>query len=333
MKKLFTFIAAIVITTCVMAQAPEKLSYQAIIRNAANNLVTNQAVGTRISILQGSASGTAVYVETQTPTTNTNGLVTIDIGTGSVVTGTFSTIDWSSGPYYIKTETDPAGGTSYSITGTSQLLSVPYALYAKTAGAVAANSIANSNLTANSVTTSKVVDGTVTSAKIFDGTIVNADISAAAAISLSKLGTSGSANSTTYLRGDGQWSVPTVSINGTPAMITNSGASPISVDFSASTTTKAFVINRGGTAGAFSCTITLPASSNYADGDMLTVCIGNNSGGAMSATVQIAGATTLYSYATSSAVNISSSAVALTGTAVSFLRFMRIDSSTWIRLQ
>lgn len=332
MKKLFTLIAAVAVTTCVMAQAPEKLSYQAIVRNAANNLVASQTVGIRISILQGSASGTAVYVETQTPSTNTNGLMTVDIGTGSVVTGTFSSIDWSGGPYYIKTETDPAGGTSYSITGTSQLLSVPYALYAKTAGAVASNSIANANITANAVTTSKVADGTVTSAKIYDGTIVNADISSSAAISLSKLSTTGTANSSSFLRGDGQWSVPPGG-NGTPAMITNSGASPISVDFSSSTTSKVFVINRGGTAGAFACTITLPASSNYNDGDVLTVCIGANGGGAMTPSVNLSGATTMYSYASTVGVNVSASPVALTGTAVSVMRFIRLDSSTWIRLQ
>src|SRR5690554_566777 len=90
----------------------------------------------QISILQGSASGTAVYVETQTPTSNANGLVSLEIGAGTVVSGDFTTIDWANGPYFIKTETDPTGGTSYTITGTSQLLSVPYALHAKTAETV-----------------------------------------------------------------------------------------------------------------------------------------------------------------------------------------------------
>lgn len=108
------------------AQAPEKMSYQAVIRNTANTLVTNQAVGMKISILQGSASGTAVYVETQTPTSNINGLVAVEIGTGAVVSGAFATINWANGPYFIKTETDPTGGSSYTITGTSQLLSSPY---------------------------------------------------------------------------------------------------------------------------------------------------------------------------------------------------------------
>jgi len=110
------------------------MSYQAVIRNSSNALVTNSAVGMRISILQTSATGTAVYVETQTPTTNANGLASVEIGGGTVVSGNFTTIAWANGPYFVKTETDPAGGTSYSITGTSQLLSVPYALYATNAG-------------------------------------------------------------------------------------------------------------------------------------------------------------------------------------------------------
>ena len=116
------------------AQAPEKMSYQAVVRNTTNNLVTNQPVGMQISILQGSATGTAVYVETQTPTSNANGLVSLEIGGGSVVSGNMATINWANGPYFIKTETDPTGGSTYTITGTSQLLSTPYALYAKTSG-------------------------------------------------------------------------------------------------------------------------------------------------------------------------------------------------------
>ena len=137
MKKLFTIFAAVLLTASVYlpqrasAQAPQKMSYQAVIRNASNNLVTNQTVGMQISILRGSSSGTAVYVETQTPTTNANGLVNIEIGGGTVVSGTFAGINWSDSTYYIKTETDPTGGNSYSIVGTSQLLSVPYALSSK----------------------------------------------------------------------------------------------------------------------------------------------------------------------------------------------------------
>lgn len=116
------------------AQAPEKMSYQAVIRNASNALVTNQSIGMRITILKTTATGTVVYQETQTTTTNANGLASIEIGGGTVISGTFANIDWSADKYFVKTETDPTGGASYSITATSQLLSTSYALYAKKAG-------------------------------------------------------------------------------------------------------------------------------------------------------------------------------------------------------
>ena len=140
MKRLFTIITLVLLTATVClptrlnAQSPKKMSYQSVIRNASDQLVTNQDMGMQISILQGSAGGTAVYVETHSPTSNVNGLVTIEIGTG-ITSDDFSAIDWTSGPYFLKTETDPgsSGGTNYTITGTSQLLSVPYAMHANTA--------------------------------------------------------------------------------------------------------------------------------------------------------------------------------------------------------
>ena len=134
MKKIYSIVAGLLMTASVFAQAPEKMSYQAVIRNSSNALVVSSKVGMKISFLQKTDTGTAVYVETQTPTTNANGLVSIEIGSGAVVSGNFTNINWANGPYFIKTETDPSGGTSYTITGTSQLLSVPYALYANTAG-------------------------------------------------------------------------------------------------------------------------------------------------------------------------------------------------------
>jgi len=135
MRKIYTLIVLLFISISLLAQSPELISYQAVIRDSDNNLVTNTSVGMQISILQGSATAEAVYIERQFPTTNSNGLVSIEIGgdNATVVSGDFSTIDWSSGIYFIKTETDLNGGSSYTITGTSQILSVPYALYAKTA--------------------------------------------------------------------------------------------------------------------------------------------------------------------------------------------------------
>jgi hypothetical protein len=125
----FTFL-----TYSIAAQAPQKMSYQAVIRNSSGQLVANTSIGIRISILQGSATANPTYVETQFGPTNSNGLYTAEIGGGSVVFGNFSTIDWSNGPYFIKSETDPNGGANYSIVGTTQLLSVPYALYAANSG-------------------------------------------------------------------------------------------------------------------------------------------------------------------------------------------------------
>ncbi|MEN8251348.1 MAG: hypothetical protein ABFS32_20630 [Bacteroidota bacterium] len=132
MRKIFTILAAVLLTVSVFAQSPEKMSYQAVVRDADNNLVTNQSVGMQISILQGAADGRVIYTETQTPTSNANGLISLEMGAG-VSTDDFSAINWSTGPYFIKTETDPKGGTRYTVVGTSQILSVPYSLYADNA--------------------------------------------------------------------------------------------------------------------------------------------------------------------------------------------------------
>ena len=131
MNRIFTLVYAVLLSASLWAQTPpQNFSYQAVVRGANNALVTKKQVGMKISLLQGSETGTAVYVETHTPTSNENGLVSIAIGGGSIESGTFATIDWSKGPYFVKTETDPAGGTIYSLKTTSQLFSVPYALYA-----------------------------------------------------------------------------------------------------------------------------------------------------------------------------------------------------------
>ncbi len=160
MKKLYSLTSLMVFCSVVFSQSPEKMSYQAVVRDGSNKLVTNTFVGMQIRILQGSKGGTAVYTETHTEKTNANGLISIELGTGTT-SDDFSVIDWASGPYFIKTETDPGGGSNYTITGISQLLSVPYALHAKTSdnvtgttsetdpvfGAHVANGITSTNIT------------------------------------------------------------------------------------------------------------------------------------------------------------------------------------------
>lgn len=136
MKNIFTFFAFIfaISTLKIQAQAPQKISYQAVVRDSKNELIASTSVGVKISIIQGSVSGAVAYSETHNPTTNMNGLFSVEIGGGSIISGSFAAINWANGPFYIKSEIDPTGGINYTIEGTSQLVSVPYALYAEKAG-------------------------------------------------------------------------------------------------------------------------------------------------------------------------------------------------------
>lgn len=133
MKKLF-FFAALAISFSVFAQAPQAVTYQGIARDLSGNALMNQALGLELTIHQGTATGSVVYQETFAPTTNQFGLYSVAMGTGTPVTGTFSAISWANGPYFLEVSLDITGGTNYVAAGTSQLLSVPYALYAETSG-------------------------------------------------------------------------------------------------------------------------------------------------------------------------------------------------------
>ena len=139
MRKIITLFTSLFIGFVTFAQAPEKMSYQAIIRDAANEIVANQVVGIKITIFEdgdlANPGPTIAYSETQTLTTNDNGLVTLEIGTGTIITGIFADINWTAPSYFIQIGTDPTGGSTYNtLTGTSQLMSVPFALHAKRAG-------------------------------------------------------------------------------------------------------------------------------------------------------------------------------------------------------
>lgn len=132
MKKSILFFSLILLAAQLIAQAPNMFKYQAVARNNAGEIMANQTVSFEISILQNSSGGTPVYTETHIATTNQHGLVNLNIGGGAVVSGNFSTIDWGGAIYFIQVKMDPAGGSAYVLMGSSQLLSVPYALNAKT---------------------------------------------------------------------------------------------------------------------------------------------------------------------------------------------------------
>lgn len=121
----------------VVAQAPEAIQYQAVVRDAAGQISASQSTYVRFYILQGSATGTSVYQEYHKTSTNAYGLVSVRLGEGIVESGSFTAINWGAGPYFLKVAVDPLGGTNYVDMGTTQLVSVPYALYAETAGTAA----------------------------------------------------------------------------------------------------------------------------------------------------------------------------------------------------
>ena len=135
MKKSFLlFVMAMVAALSAWSQVPQTLTYQAVVRDAEGMLMCNSNVGVQISILQGFANGTAVYSDRQTVTTNANGLFTMLIGSEE---NSLSGINWSAGPYFLKSEIDPTGGSDYTLETVQQLFSVPYALHSHTADSVA----------------------------------------------------------------------------------------------------------------------------------------------------------------------------------------------------
>lgn len=131
---LYSIVALFVISTNILGQAPNSFKYQAVARNLSGNPIANQIVKFKISILQNSTSGTSIFSEVHTTATNQFGIVNLEIGSGSNQVGTIANINWGIDQYFMKLELDPTGGSNYQLLGTSQLLSVPYALYAEKTG-------------------------------------------------------------------------------------------------------------------------------------------------------------------------------------------------------
>ncbi|MCX6269833.1 MAG: hypothetical protein NTU44_01190 [Bacteroidetes bacterium] len=133
-RLLIIMILVVVTTGNAFAQIPHSFNYQSVVRDGSGMIVANQNVKFRISLLQGSITGSSVYTEIHTATSNAFGLVNLGIGDGMVESGDFSLINWADGPYFIKVEMDATGGNEFLLMGTSQLKSVPYALYAERSG-------------------------------------------------------------------------------------------------------------------------------------------------------------------------------------------------------
>ena len=134
MKYFFLIICFCLFAHISLAQAPLGINYQAVIRTNSGQVVPNQSVGLKLMIRQGSAGGSLVYEETHAVQTNSLGLVNVVMGLGNAITGTFSSINWSTGNYWVEVLADITGGANYVVLGSQQLMSVPYALYAANAG-------------------------------------------------------------------------------------------------------------------------------------------------------------------------------------------------------
>lgn len=146
-SKLLSFALLLLTSLSVWAQAPERFNYQAVARNSSGGILANQAMSVRINIRAGSTGGPIIYQETHAVSTSALGLFTLAIGGGVPLSGTLGNVDWSANSFYIETEIDPAGGSSYTSLGAAQLLSVPYALFAQEGGnwKKSINNITNTN--------------------------------------------------------------------------------------------------------------------------------------------------------------------------------------------
>jgi hypothetical protein len=248
MKKTLLQIALfLLVGIAAKAQAPQALNYQGVARNISGAPLVSTAIGLRLSVHDGSSTGPVVYKESQTPTTNTFGLYNISLGNGTVLTGTFNTINWGSGDKYLEVEIDPAGGTSYISAGSNQLLSVPYSIYANTAN------------TASSATT---ITGTVPMGGDVTGTN-----SAANVVKLRGNGVSATAPTSgqvlTWNAGTSNWEPVTPAAGGVTSVTAGAGLTAVPNPI---ISTGTISMPNVGTAGTYGSTTQVPVITTDAQG-------------------------------------------------------------------
>jgi hypothetical protein len=193
MKACVLLIAIVCASWQLQAQVPQKFNYQAVVRNNAGAIVANQNVSIRFTVRDGSAAGTPQYSERHATTTNAYGLINLQVGSGTVVSGAFTAITWHTSNKFLQVEADITGGTNYTSLATVELIAVPFALQSakakdftgaltgevtgmQNATVIGNNTITNAKLADNAVSTAKIVDNNITTAKISDNAIITAKI-------------------------------------------------------------------------------------------------------------------------------------------------------------
>lgn len=187
MKQLLPSFLLLLTCHCLLAQSPRKFNYQAVVRNTNGTIVANQNIGLRFSIRNATTTGAILYSERHVVTTNAFGLVNLQIGGGTAISGVMADIPWGMGAKFLQVEADLSGGSNYTNLATMELIAVPYALQAEKAGIFTGSLIGDVSgpqtatlISANAVTTNKIADGAVTTAKLPDNTITTTKITDAA---------------------------------------------------------------------------------------------------------------------------------------------------------